>query len=287
VTFGFIQAEKAQFPVRVLCRALSVSPSGYYAWTTRPPAARAVRDHALRAELRVVHARHRGRYGSPRLQRELQAQGAVVGRKRVIRLMRLEGLRAQRCRRYRVTTDSAHPWTVAPNRLQRQFAVAAPDRVWVADVTYLETSEGWLYLAVLIDLYARRVVGWATRPRLTSELSCAALHLAVGTRRPAPGLLHHSDRGGVYASQPYQALLRVSRMVPSMSRTGDCYDNAVAESFFRTLKAEIGHQHWPSRAAAHHEVAAYIDTYYNRERRHSTINYQTPVAAERAFAAAV
>jgi transposase InsO family protein len=283
VTFGFIHAEKASYPVRVLCRALDVTPSGYYAWVSRPPAARAVRDRQLRAQLRTAHAAHRGRYGSPRLHRLLRTQGIAVGRNRVIRLMRLDGLRGRRCRRFRVTTDSTHAWPIAPNRLRRQFTVAAPNRVWAADVTYLETTEGWLYLAVVIDLYARRVVGWATRPTLGSDLPAAALHLALGTRQPARGLLHHSDRGSLYASHQYRALLQQHAIIASMSRTGDCYDNAVVESFFSTLKGEIGRARWPSRAAAHRDVAEYIDSYYNRHRLHSTLHYQTPAAAEHAF----
>ena len=287
MTFGFIDGEKAAYPVRALCRALGVAPSGYYAWVKRPPAPRTLRDQAVRAQLRRVYAQHRGRYGSPRLHRVLRAEGTAVSRKRVIRLMRLEGLRAERCRRFRRTTDSNHAWPVAPNRLQRAFVSPRPNRVWAGDITYLETTEGWLYLAVVLDLYARRVVGWATRATLSSELPCAALHLAVGLRRPRPGLLHHSDRGSLYASHRYQTLLQQHRMVPSMSRTGDCYDNAVVESFFSTLKNEIGRHRWPSRAAAHRDVAEYIDTYYNRQRLHSTLHYQTPVAAERAYVSTV
>jgi transposase InsO family protein len=287
VTFAFIRAEKAQYPVRTLCRALAVSPSGYYAWVGRAPAPRAVQDAGLRVQLRQAYAAHRGRYGSPRLHQVLRAHGARIGRKRVMRLMRLDHLRARPRRRFRVTTDSAHRWAVAPNRLDRQFAVAAPNRVWAGDVTYLATTDGWLYLAVVIDLYARRVVGWATRTTLDSELACAALHLAVGTRRPPAGLLHHSDRGSLYASDRYQELLRQCGFVPSMSRAGDCFDNAVVESFFSTLKAEIGRDHWPSRLAAQRDVAHYIDSYYNRQRLHSTIDYQTPAAREQAYVAAV
>jgi putative transposase len=287
VTFGFIHAEKARYPVRALCRALEVTPSGYYAWAGRPPTRRAARDQQLRTQLRIVHAHHRGRYGSPRLLRELRAEGVCVGRNRVIRLMRLEGLRARRSRRFRVTTDSAHASPVAPNRLRRQFTVAAPNRVWAGDVTYLETAEGWLYLAVLLDLYARRVVGWATRATLDTDLPCAALHLALGTRRPPAGLLHHSDRGSQYASDRYQALLRQHDIQVSMSRAGDCYDNAVVESFFSTLKTELGTRRWLSRAAAHRDIADYIERYYNPLRLHSTIAYQSPVAAESAYANAV
>ena len=283
MTFGFIHAEKARYPVRALCRALDLTPSGYYAWAQRPPAARTLRDQQLRAHLRGAYTEHRGRYGSPRLHRVLRARGICIGRNRVIRLMRLDGLRSRPRRRFRVTTDSTHASPIAPNHLQRQFAVAAPNRVWAADVTYLETTEGWLYLAVLLDLYARRVVGWATRATLDSDLPCAALHLALGTRRPSAGLLHHSDRGSQYASDRYQALLRQHAIIPSMSRAGDCYDNAVVESFFSTLKTEVGLRHWPSRAAAHRDVAAYIDGYYNPHRIHSTLHYRTPIAAERAL----
>jgi len=197
--------------------------------------------------------------------------------------MRADGLQARRRRRFRVTTDSTHRLALAPNHLRRQFAVDAPDRVWVADITYLDTADGWLYLAVVIDLYARRVVGWAVRDTLASELACAALQLAVGRRRPRPGLVHHSDRGLQYASAPYQALLAAHGAICSMSRAGDCYDNAVAESFFSTLKTELGTSRWPSRATAANAVAVYIDRFYNLRRLHSSAGYHSPIDAEAAF----
>lgn len=276
MTFPFIAAEKATYPVRALCRALAVSASGYYAWCRRAPSARACADVRLRHAIRVAFAETRGRYGSPRVLRELRAHGYAVGRNRIIRLMRADGLVARRRRRFRVTTQSQHAWTVAPDRLQRQFFAPAPNRIWAADVTYLDTAEGWLYLAVVLDLYSRRVVGWAIRPTLHGELTCAALQLAVGRRQPPPALVHHSDRGLQYASGAYQRLLRQHGMRASMSRAGDCWDNAVMESFFSSLKQELAPARWPTRAAATHAIADYIDGFYNPRRRHSTLNYQAP-----------
>ena len=282
MTFRFIDAEKARYPVRRLCHALAVSPSGYYAWRSRGLSPRALSDLGLRHAICVAHAESRGAYGSPRILRVVRAQGHAVGRNRVMRLMRLDDVRARRRRRFRVTTDSRHQWTVPVDRLRRRFRVAAADRVWVADVTYLETAEGWLYLAVILDLYSRRVIGWATRPTLHTELVAAALHLAIGRRQPAAGVLHHSDQGMQYASSEYQALLARHGLRPSMSRRGDCWDNAVAESFFSTLKRELDPCHWPTRGAAAAAISDYIERFYNPVRLHSTLNYQAPSAFEAA-----
>jgi putative transposase len=259
---------------------LEVSVSGYYAAHDRPISRRAEHDVGLRHAIRVAHAESRGTYGSPRLLGAVRAQGHRVGRNRVIRLMRLDGLRARRRRRFRVTTDSAHPWPVAPNHLQRQFAVAAPNRVWAADITYVATADGWLYLAVIIDLYSRRVVGWATRSTLHTELVVAALHLALGRRAPQPGLIHHSDQGFQYASERYRALLQAHGAVQSMSRKGNCWDNAVVESFFSSLKRELEAETWPNRLVATQAIGDYIDRFYNRIRLHSTLAYHTPCAFE-------
>ena len=287
MTFAFIDAEKAVYPIRRLCRALAVSPSGYYAWRARGPSVRAQTDDRLRQHLRVAHADSRGCYGSPRLHQVLRQTGLRVSRKRVMRLMRVDGLCARRRRRFRVTTDSTHQRRVAPNHLGRAFAVPAPDRAWVADITYLDTAEGWTYLAVVIDLYARCVVGWAVRTTLATELTCAALHLALGRRRPRAGLVHHSDRGEQYASAPYQQLLAAHGMRCSMSRKGDCYDNAVAESFFSTLKTELATPRWSSHVAAYRAVADYIDRFYNPRRLHSSAGYRSPLDAEAAYRARV
>jgi putative transposase len=280
VRFAFVQAEKAAFPIRTLCRVLDVSPSGYYAWCQRSPSARATATRRLRHLVRVVYAEHKGRYGSPRIHRELRARGHRVGRTRVIALMRAERLRARVPRRFRTTTDSTHQWPRPIDRVQRQFRPAAPNQVWAADVTYLDTAQGWLYLAIVLDLFSRRVVGWALRTTLETELVSAALHMALGRRRPAAGLIHHSDQGVQYASAAYQRLLATHRLTPSMSRRGNCWDNAVAESFFSTLKTELATPRWPTRRTASSAIAAYIDEYYNPVRRHSTLAYQSPMAFE-------
>ena len=285
--FAFIAAEKATYPVRVLCRTLEVSRAGFYAWHLRPPAARTQQDQRLGVEIQAIHAESRQRYGSPRVHAELRARGQRLGRKRVARLMRQQGLCARRRRRFRVTTDSKHAFPVAPNVLARQFAVVAPDTAWVTDITYLWTREGWLYLAVILDLFSRAVVGWAMSAHITRHLTLQALTMALGRRRPPQGLLHHSDRGSQYASTDYRDALRAHGMVCSMSRRGNCWDNAVAESFFATLKVELGHDDlpWLTRAHAQGEVFEYIEGFYNGQRRHSTLGYLSPLTFERQWAA--
>ena len=280
--FQFIQAEKAVFPIRTMCRVLQVSPSGYYAWCDRPAAPRDAATWQLRQAVRVVYAAHRGRYGSPRIHRELRGRGTPLGRNRVMGAMRLERLRARRPRRYRTTTESTHQSPRPLDRVQRQFRPAARDRIWAADVTYIDTADGWLYLAVVLDLFSRRVVGWALRATLQTELVLGALHLALGQRRPSAGLIHHSDQGVQYASAEYQRVLAAHGVVSSMSRRGDCWDNAVAESFFSTLKTELETTRWPTRRQAAAAIATYIDAYYNPVRQHSTLNYQSPMAFEAA-----
>jgi len=281
-------AEKAHYPVRTMCRVLHVSPSGYYAWHGRPLITPRVRANAaLRRRLRVVHAASHGTYGSPRLQRALRDAGIRVGRNRVIRLMRVEHLAGRPRPRFRVTTDPDPAAVAWPNLLHRRFAVPAPNRVWAADITALSTREGWLYLAVLLDLYSRRVVGWAVRPTLASDVALAALQLALGRRHPPDGLLHHSDRGTQYTSVAYQRLLQRHRMRCSMSRPGNCYDNAPTESFFHTLKNEIGERSWSSRRVATQALADYIERFYNRQRLHSTLDYRSPARFEAEPAVAV
>jgi transposase InsO family protein len=280
VSFAFIDAEKARFPIRTMCRALEVSPSGFYAWQSRGPSRRLQTDLGVRHAIRVAHAESRGRYGSPRVLQAIRARGFAVGRNRVIRLMRAEGLRGRRRRRFRVTTDSAHPHRIARNLVQRQFRPARPNLVWAADVTALPTATGWAYLAVVLDLYSRAVVGWAVRPTFQTDLPLAALHLALGRRQPPRGLVHHSDRGVQYASGEYQHVLAGHGLVPSMSRRGDCWDNAVVESFFSTLKQELESTAWANEPAAAHAVGEYIDRFYNPVRLHSTLGYQSPNAFE-------
>jgi putative transposase len=282
VKFAFIAAEKAAFPVRVLCRILAVSRAGFYAAQARPAAAHTCRDQQLAVEIAAIHAETRQRYGSPRVHAELRARGQGVSRKRVARLMRHRGLAARRRRRYRVTTDSRHPFPVAANVLARQFTAPAPDAVWVTDITYIPTGEGWLYLAVILDLYSRGIVGWAMSDRITRQLTLDALGMALARRRPPRGLLHHSDRGSQYASGDYQTALGRQGIVGSMSRRGDCWDNAVAESFFATLKVELVHDAlWPTRAAARGAVFEYIEIFYNQQRRHSSLGFLSPLAFER------
>ena len=270
--------------MRLMCRVLSVSPSGFYAAQRRVPSSRARRDEALRLKVRAAHTRSRRRYGAPRVHAELQAQGEQVGKKRVARLMREDGLVARRRRRFVRTTDSRHNHPIAPNLLDRQFGVeqvAGPNRVWVSDLTYVPTREGWLYLATVLDLASRRVVGWAMRETLEAELALAALRMALADRRPAPGLVHHSDRGSQYACSDYRALLDAHGLVASMSKKADCWDNAVAESFFASLETElILESDWLTRDAARQAIFEYIEAWYNRERRHSSLGYRSPVHYE-------
>jgi len=280
VTFAFVQTEKATHRVRTLCRTLDVSVSGYYAWAARPESARQRTDRRLRAYIRAAHAQSRGSYGSPRLRMQLHNAGLAVGRRRVIRLMRADGLQGRPQRRFRGTTVVDPRATAAPNQLGRQFRPTAPNAVWAADITALSTAEGWLYLAVLIDLYSRRVVGWATATSLETRLVLAAWQQAVARRGQAPQL-HHSDRGSQYTSAAYQAALAAHSTRGSMSRPGNCYDNAVVESFFRTLKQDLGVAAWATRGDARAAVTDYIERFYNPQRLHSTLGYRSPIQFEK------
>lgn len=283
--FGFIQTEKATYPVRVLCRTLKVSASGFYAWCKRERSSRAKKDAALRVQILAAHAASNKTYGSPRIHEELKTVGEKVGRKRVARLMQDEGIEGQRKRRFRVTTDSRHSYPIAANKLNRDFTAPAPNKVWVSDITYIWTREGWMYLAAILDLFSRRVVGWSMEPYIDRTLALDALGMALRTRRPEPGLLHHSDRGVQYASGGYQKLLAEHGIDCSMSRKGDCWDNAVAESFFSTLKAELVYRtDYLTRSQARASVFHYIEAFYNPRRRHSALGYVSPVHHELAAA---
>jgi len=282
--YAVISRHRDEFPVRLMCRVLEVSPSGYYASRKRPPSWHALIDEVLMARVRIIHAESGETYGAPRVHRELQAEGLPASQKRVARLMR-DGELVARPRKVRrvSTTDSNHEDPIAPNRLARQFDVhgVGLNRVWVADITYLPTRDGMLYLATVLDLGSRRCVGWAMRDTLEVALPLSALRMAREARRPAPGLLHHSDRGSQYTSGAYQNELAAHGMVASMSRTGDCYDNAVAESFFSTLEFELVMRHdWHTKAEARRAIFRYIETWYNPKRRHSTLGYLSPAAYE-------
>ncbi len=280
--FEFVRAEKATYPVTVLCDALDVSRSGFYAWQARPPSSRAQDDARLIVEVRAAHARSRGRYGSPRVHRALRKNGVRVGEKRVARLMRENEIRGRRKRPFRKTTDSNHDEPIAPNVLARNFTPVASNRVWAGDVTYIETAEGFAYLAVILDLYSRRIVGWAMSDTNDTALALAALRRAVrGRRAVGRGLVHHTDRGSPYASGDYRRALAAYGMVQSMSRKGDCWDNAVSESFFATLRAELcDNESYPSRDAAEDSIGAYIERFYNLERLHSHLDYVSPIEFE-------
>ena len=279
--FAFIDAKQVAFPVAVMCEVLAVARSGYYAWKQRPASAREKQDARLAAKIAAAHARSRETYGSPRIHAELKKDGERVGKKRVERLMREHDIAARRKRRFVRTTDARGTELVAPNLLERDFHRAKPNQCWVGDVTYIETHEGWLYLAVLIDLFSRAVVGWAASAANDTELALAALRAAVARRRPPGGLVHHTDRGSPYGSGPYRAELRRHGMRASMSRTGDCWDNAVSESFFATLKGEhVDHNVYPTHAAAVASIGEYIERFYNCERLHSHIGYLNPIEFE-------
>jgi transposase InsO family protein len=271
--------------MRILCRTLGVSRSGFYAWQRRPLSRRAQQDRQLTTRLRVVHAEHRRLYGRPRLHRALRDDGIRISPKRVARLMRDAGLVAQGRRRFRLTTDSAHAWPTAGNLLDRQFAIGEPHRRWAADITALPTRRGWCYLAVVLDLGSRRVVGWALRTSLEVTLVHAALHVALATR-PRP-VVHHSDRGSQYASYGYRTVLAREGITVSMSRVGNCWDNAPVESFFSSLKAELlSATEWATALEAETAVADYL-RFYNQRRLHSSLGYRSPMQYEAALMAAV
>ncbi|WP_414645723.1 MULTISPECIES: IS3 family transposase [Bradyrhizobium] len=280
--FRFIEDRRADYPVTILCDVLGVSPAGYYAWRSRPESQRSVANRELVDDIKRVHRETNGRYGSPRIHVELKAQGRGASRGRIERLMRHHGIRAIMARPRRVrTTDSRHDLPIAANLLERNFTATAPNRIWLADITYIETDQGWLYLATVMDLYSRRIVGWAMADHLRAELPLAALRMAVSAQRPGAGLIHHSDRGVQYASAEYRKVVQSAGLRASMSRKADCYDNAPMESFFHTLKIElVYHTHYATRAEATRDIFAYIEGFYNRTRRHSAIGYVSPIEME-------
>jgi putative transposase len=281
-----VRAALRSLSVARRCELLEVSRSGYYAAQRRPASARALVNQQLAVEMRRIHREVDRTYGSPRMHPELVGAGFACGRNRVARLMRVAGIRAKQTNQYCVTTDSRHRFAIAPNHLDREFSAPAPNRVWMGDMTYIPTAEGWCFLAVLIDAFSRRVVGWAVDTQLSVSLPLTAWQQAVTTRRPGPGLVHHSDRGTQYACTAYQTVLRQHTAVCSMSRSGDCWDNAVVESFFAALKVERLHERrYTTREELEADVRDYIETFYNRRRRHSTLGYLSPVMFELRHAA--
>jgi putative transposase len=279
--FRLIDAMKADLPIDRMCGLLDVSVSGFYAWKSRGPSQRQLDDMVLLAHIRAQFATSNETYGAPRMHAELKEEGFSVGRHRVARLMRKNGLKALQKRRYKKTTDSCHGGPVAANLLDQDFACDGPDQKWGADISYVWTAEGWLYLAIVLDLYSRRIVGWATSDRLKKDLALRALQRAIALRQPSPGLIHHSDRGSQYCSDDYQRALRAHATIPSMSGKGNCYDNAMVETVFKTIKNElIWRTSFQTRAAATLALGRYIDGFYNPRRRHSALGYTSPVSFE-------
>lgn len=284
--YAFIRDHLTQFPIEVLCDVLHASRSGYYAWSNRPASSTTLRRERLVEQIRQVHDDSRSTYGSPRVYQLLKAQGVACCENTVAKLMKEKGLKSKARRRISVrTTDSNHDHPVAANTLNREFYPGRPNAVWTADITYVPTAEGWLYLAVVLDLFSRRIVGWATADHLRAELACDALKMALKHRRPKAELMHHSDRGVQYASESYQNVLTEHGIAPSMSRKGNCYDNAVTESLFSTVKRELTHHEtYATREEARQSLFEYIEVFYNRRRIHSTLGYRSPAEYEARFA---
>lgn len=275
--YAWIDSQRDAYPLQTLCAMLGVSTSGYADWKTCGGPTHWLSDAQLLVLIRSIHVECGQAYGSPRMTEELKSRGIPASRERVRRLMQAHGIRARHKRRYKATTDSRHAMPVAPNLLDRQFETAAPDQVWTVDITYVPTREGWLYLAVVMDLHTRMIVGWSLDGRMTRELVMNALRMARFRRKPAPGLLHHSDRGSQYCSGDYQALLAEYGMAASMSRKGNCWDNAPMESFFNSLKNErVFHEDYVTREEARQDLFDYIEVFYNRRRRHSALGYKSP-----------
>jgi putative transposase len=282
--FQFIDDHRDKFPVTLMCKVLSVSPSGYYAWRKRPASAREMANQELYKKIKAVYNANHAVYGSPRIYRELKDQGVACSENRIARLMRLRGLRAKQSKRFKTTTKRNKAHRAAPNLLKRNFEAGQPDQTWLSDITYIRTLEGWLYLAAILDLYTRRIVGWAMSDRMTSALTMAALKMALQQRQPAAGLIHHSDQGSQYTDGTYQALLKDHGIRASMNGAGSWYDNAPMESFFGTLKSElVYHCVYHTRNEAKTDVFRYIESFYNRRRRHSALDYLRPEAYEQLY----
>jgi putative transposase len=281
--YDFVEAHRVRWPVRLMCRVLRVSPGGYYDWRGRPQSIRAARHDALVVSIKAIHDEVKARYGSPRIHAELVARGEPCCVNTVARLMRQEGIPAKTKRKFRVTTDSNHDRPVAENVLDRQFEPEAPNQAWTADITYVATGEGWLYLAAVEDLYSRRIVGWSMGSRIDSRLVVDAMEMALAGRRPGGGLVAHSDRGSQYASEHYQGVLARHGIVCSMSRRANCWDNAPMESFFASLKKELTRgEIFATREEARASLFEYIEVFFNRIRRHSSLGYKSPAEYERA-----
>ena len=279
--YEFIRDYRREFRVKKMCEVLEVSRGGFYSWLKRPESERSRVNRRLLSHIRVAFDRSRQSYGSPRLTDELKASGVSCGENRVASLMRQSGIRAVGKRKYHVTTHSKHNHPVAENLLNRQFSAGKPNAVWLSDITYIWTAEGWLYLAGILDVYSRKLVGWSMGRRVTAELTLSALRQAINRRNVTPNLIHHSDRGSQYAADEYQRLLGESGMICSMSRKGDCWDNAPMESFFATLKAElVNREQFKTRQEAKAKIFEYIEVFYNRQRRHSTLGNRSPVDFE-------
>ena len=284
--YAFIHEHRTTFPVSVMCPVLDVSSSGYYAWRRRPPSPRQQANEALVAQIQIVHKQSRQTYGSPRITEELQEQGHVCGHNRVARLMRTHGIRAKMSKGFKQTTKSDPSARVAPNVLAQDFHAAGPNQTWVSDITYIRTGEGWLYLCMVMDLFSRQVIGWAMESYLTQALVQQAFTMACHHTQPGRGVIFHSDRGSQYTCQTFRVLLKKKGFIQSMSGTGNCYDNAVAESFFHTLKTEEVYGQWyATRTQARTAIFEYIEVFYNRIRRHSALGYLSPIQFARKRAA--
>lgn len=267
-----------------MCTTLEVSRSGFYAWLNREPGERSKSDARLLELIRELHKGSRGTYGAPRIHEALKTGGVRCGLNRVARLMRQSGLRSKVTKKFKATTNSKHDHPIAPNLLNQDFKTYSPDTIWVSDITYISTDEGWLYLATTMDLFSRAIVGWSMDSRMTSDLVVSALNMALTARMPMAGLIHHSDRGVQYAAKPVQKLLKANAIECSMSRKGNCYDNAVQESFYHSLKTElVYHEHYRTRDEARASIFDYIEVFYNRERLHSTLGYMSPLQFEAEF----
>lgn len=279
--YRVVDAERAEFPVESLCKVVGVSPSGYYAWKTRVPSKRQRDDMVYLAHIRSLFKESNGTYGSPRMHEDLKEEGLAIGRRRTARLMRDNGLKARQKTRFKRTTDSNHNGLIADNLLAQDFSCDGPDQKWGVDISYIWTAEGWLYLAIVLDLFSRRIIGWSVSNRMKKGLAMEALQRAIALRQPEPGVIHHSDRGSQYCSGDYQKLLVNHKFKISMSGKGNCYDNAMVETVFKTIKSElIWRTCFASRRQAENAIGQYIDGFYNPRRRHSSLGYQSPLRYE-------